>query len=97
MVASKYRVRFPCFVGGVAAVTAGGFMLASPILDSIQPLGWMWFCLWIASLPILAACAFSLVVLTTRDKKLLAVTVVCIVAVIANIIPTLSFLSAARL
>ena len=97
MIASKCRVRFPCFVGGTAAILAGGFILALPVLDSIQPIGWVWFCVWIASLPILIACAISLAILALSEKKLLIVASLCGIAVLSNITPTLEFAAAARL
>lgn len=97
MIVSKSRVRVPCFVGGVAAVVAGGFSLALPLLNAIQPVGWIWFCLWIAALPILVACVISLVVLSARDKRLLASTVFGAVAVLSNIAPTISFIEGAAL
>lgn len=95
MIVSKSRTRFPCFVGGCAAIIAGGFSLALPVLDSVRPIGWLWFCLWIASLPVLVACFVSLVVLTTKDTRLLAVTVLGGVAMVSNISPALAFLDAA--
>jgi hypothetical protein len=95
MIASKSRSRFPCFVGGCAAVLAGGFTLALPVIDSVRPIGWLWFCLWIVSLPVLAACVVSLIVLTTKDRRLLAVTVLGGVAALSNVSPTLAFLDAA--
>lgn len=95
MIASKSRARFPCFVGGCAAILAGGFILALPFLDSVQAVGWIWFCLWIASLPVLVACVVSLIVLTLKDRKLLAATVLGGIAILSNIAPTLWFLDAA--
>ena len=72
-------------------------MLALPILDSAQAVGWIWFCLWIASLPVLIACVVSLIVLTVRDRRLLAATVLGGIAILSNIAPTLSFVEAAAL
>jgi hypothetical protein len=95
MIASKSRSRFPCFIGGIAAIIAGGFTLALPVLDSVRSLGWLWFCLWIASLPFLVACVVSLVILTTKDSGLLLVTVLGGVAALSNVSPALDFLDAA--
>ncbi|MBB5353258.1 hypothetical protein HNR46_003513 [Haloferula luteola] len=95
MIVLKSRRRFPCFVGGCTAILVGGFTLALPYLDAVQPLGWLWFCVWIASLPALAACVVSLVVMTIKDKSLFAVTVLGGIAMISNISPTLAFIEAA--
>ncbi|MEX2578392.1 MAG: hypothetical protein WD342_04975 [Verrucomicrobiales bacterium] len=95
MIASKSRSRFPCFIGGLAAILAGGFTVVLPVIDSVRPIGWILFCLWIASLPVLVACVVSLIFLTTKDRRLLAVTVLGGVAALSNISPTLDFLDAA--
>ncbi|MBK1834923.1 hypothetical protein [Roseibacillus ishigakijimensis] len=95
MIASMSRGRFPCFLGGCAAILTGVFTLALPYLDAVQPIGWLWFCIWIASLPALVACVVSLIILTTKDRKLLAVTVFGVIAMLSNVSPTLAFIDAA--
>jgi len=97
MIASKTRGRFPCFVGGCAAILAGGFTIALPFLGSAQLAGWLWFYIWIASLPILLACVIALGILCFRDRRLLAAAVLGLVASISNIAPTLSFFEAVGL
>jgi hypothetical protein len=74
---------------------AGGFILGLPILNSIQILGWIWFCVWLAALPSLLACVIALGVLASREKATLSCVAFGVVAVLANIQPALDFWSAA--
>ena len=95
MIASKARRRFPCFAGGCAAIIAGGYTLCLPLMDSIGTFGWIWFCAWIAALPIMLACAVALVVIFRQDRTVLRSMILCGFAVGCTIPVVVSYWSAA--
>ncbi len=97
MLATKARRRFPCFVGGVAAIIAGGFTLALPIIDSMGAIGWVWFCGWVISLPIILSCSIGLLVIFQRDRSVLAALIFSVLALATRIPPAVSYWAAAGL
>jgi|GEM_PF-2610552 len=95
MLISKSRKQFPYFIGGCCAILAGGFMLGLPVLNSIQFLGWMLFCVWLVALPSLVGCVVALGVLASQSKASGYSVFFGVIAILANVQPTLSFWSAA--
>lgn len=70
-------------------------MLGIPHLNSIPFLGWIWFCVWFAALPSLLGCVIALGVLAAQAKTSTCGVCLGAVALLANILPTLSFWAAA--
>ncbi len=95
MLVTKARTIFPCFAGGVAAIIAGGFTLALPILDSMGAIGWVWFCGWVISLPIILGCSIGLLVIFQRDRNVLPALILSVLALATSIPPAVSYWKAA--
>ena len=97
MLATGARRRFPCIMGGFAAVLGGGFFVCLPYLDSIGAFGWLWFCAWLATLPTMIGCFVALAVIVRHDQGVLLATVLCGVAITVSIPPTVAYWEAAGL
>jgi hypothetical protein len=95
MLATGTRRRFPCFAGGVAALVAGGFTLGLPIMDSIGAWGWIWFCAWLAALPVILGCGVALAVILRRGRSVFRAWLLCCVAFATSVPPAMSFREAA--
>lgn len=91
MLATKARRRFPCFAGGLAAIIAGGFTLSLPIIDSLDAIGWIWFCGWLISLPIMLGCSIGLLVILQRDRSVLPALILCSLAFLSSIPSAVSY------
>lgn len=76
---------------------AGGYLVSLPFMDATSMFAWLWFCAWIAALPVMVACLVALGLIVRRDRSALSAAVLCGAAIVLVIPPTVSHWHAAGL